>query len=371
MKTYNYGELAQCHVCGSVNGNIEKFFKSLLCGLSDTSMVEKTKDEKEREERLAQRNPRRRGLRTSMLFGNYSTNGIYNNSLVIVLGNCGIGTKSLSYYTSLFEKMNTALAANNCHIAFVRGCSDDPSIFNGDTTIEYSNIRMVCDYAILQLKNYNVLSIGGGVSLDREWKKIQQERLGCKLYWEDEAPTFNADDVDEIIKAYNIAVIATYCAPTFAWPGTNAINRNTWALEDKSLVKDSIESRVIMDKVYAKFVENGAKPFIWAYSQYEQSHQSSNNDMEFYSVNAFGFLNINVQFKERYRLDATNEKVPNRNEFEEKTKIHLDFSSDDFTWEIATPTLRANDLYEIAGDDEEEAQDLIDEIAPQAANARN
>ena len=223
------------------------------------------------------------------------------DTVIIVDGCNGFGERDLKYYHDKLEMFNNVLADNNTHVLFVRG-NDDPKYFE-DGLIDLSNIKTIQDYSVVKLSKFNCLCIGGHVSLDRMWRMAQEKRIGRKMYWENENIQYNEDDIDKIIKEYNIACVVTNSSPSFAFPGMNAYKRSVWASNDKTVIKDMADERVIMDKIYNKLVENNKKPYIWAYSRFKNNNQSMINDILFQSLNPFQLLHFNDTASSFFKVD--------------------------------------------------------------------
>lgn len=328
MKVYDYKQINNCVICGSIENGMDTFIENVIEKLPNTKSIsqkvhpkelerqERLKRKKEEEERellerirnggradghdgmLRWRNPFDDGPRPfsssyeEMKKKMRSWNGNFDQTVIVVCGTCGIGGKDINYYFSKFEELNKALADNNSYVLFVRGCKDDPQIFN-EEIINLSNIKTIPDYSVLMFESFNCLCIGGSISLDREWKKAQEERIGRKMYWEDENFVYKEKEIKEILDTYDIACVISNTCPSFAFPGTNSFNKSSWALKDKSILKDILNERKLMDKVYEKIMDKNKKPFVWAYSRYGINNQSITNDILFQSLSKQMFLSFN------------------------------------------------------------------------------
>lgn len=346
MENLNYKSIETCYMCGSIDNGIEKFISKVTRNLPDKGEEFIHPKELERQERLkrkaAERNRRDEGInvgrpvhigidaanRTYRLAqseidasifsrknskSKNSKNG-YDNSIIIVCGNCGIGIKSKDFYQSLFTRFNTILEKNNCHVLFVRGNNDNPSFFNEDK-LNFSNIKCVKDYTVVQLKHFNCLCIGGAASIDRKWKIAQSERLNKKIYWENEGVVYDEDKLNEITSKYNIACVATCTSPSFTFPGTNSFSCSKWISEDKEVSLSLMEERRVMDKIYNKLTENGMKPYMWFYDKFNQSMQNRINDMIFWSINQFNIISFNDVLSDSFGIDITKKLPTNKNIF--------------------------------------------------------
>ena len=305
MKIYDYEPINNCVLYGSIENGLDKFIENVIRRLPHTQNVSKEvhPKEAERQERLRKKEEERLREQLDNPFANpfglhahafdhsrpslkkmmSSMRGFLNDTIIIVCGNCGLGSKDTSFYISKLNNFNTVLSDNNCHVLFVRGNSDNPSLFSNEE-INLSNVKTVPDYSIVKFESFNCLCLGGSISLDREWKKAQQERIGRKLYWEDENFVYNEKAIDSILEDYDIACIVSSTCPSFAFPGTNSFNKSSWALKDKSLLKDILNERRLMDKVYEKIISKNKKPYTWFYTRYKTNHNNIVNDILFQSL---------------------------------------------------------------------------------------
>ena len=303
MNVYNLKKIEKCFVCGNIDTNINTFIQEIVSKLPNYKKVEHPK-EIERQERLKKKNSERgfnetynelvsrRSLRRGdkLSKGHFSPYS-FDNSVIIVSGNCGIGTKSMEYYQNIFEELNNALSNNNCYVFFVRGNNDDPSIFH-NSKINFEHVKTIPDYSIISLKAYNCLCIGGSISLDKEWKLFQEETFGKKMYWSGEEPYLDEKELDEIIKKHSIGCIISSTSPSFSYPSTNALNNSKWVKNNSSIKKEVSSERNVLDKIYNKIVENDVKPYVWAYGKFKERHIDRINDIVFLSLASFQFMNV-------------------------------------------------------------------------------
>lgn len=332
MKVYDYGKTKNCLICGNIDGNFDRFIKTVVGSLRNLKsyVVETHPKEIERQERLARKReedshngaggifagqvaphyaprPTRLKKMPKMIDCGYNLTG----AVIIVDGCNGFGERDLKYYHDKLEMFNKVLADNNTHVLFMRG-NDDPKYFE-DALIDLSNIKTIQDYSVIKLSKFNCLCIGGRVSLDRTWRMEQEKRVGRKMYWENERMQYNEEDIDKILKEYNIACVVTASCPSFAYPGMNSFKHSTWASKDKTVIKDITEERVIMDKIYNKIVENNKKPYVWAYSRFKISNQNMINDILFQSLNPFQFFHFNDTASSFFKVDFS--KMLKENEY--------------------------------------------------------
>jgi hypothetical protein len=277
-----------------------------------------------------------------MMYSGYNL----TETVIIVDGCNGFGERDLKYYHDKLKMFNKVLADNNTHVLFVRG-NDNPKYFE-DGLIDLSNIKTIQDYSVIKLSKFNCLCIGGCVSLDRIWRMEQEKRIGRKMYWENERMNYNEEDIDKIIKDYNIACVVTSSCPSFAFPGMNSFKHSTWASKDKNIIKDMTEERMTMDKIYNKIVENNKKPYIWAYSRFNSSNQNMINDILFQSLNPFQFFHFNDTASSFFKVDFS--KMLKENEYVA--------DSLDKKWKMKTPAFTYNNPFD---DEPMENEEMIEE----------
>lgn len=336
MKIYDYGKIKTCLICGSINGNVDRFVKMIVGSLTNTKKykVELHPKEIERQERIRRKqqeedvqvlagigggiphphdlhgNSTRRYAKKISKLPKYC-GYLLDNTVLIVNGSNTFGQNDLKYYYDKFNMLNDVLADNNTHILFVRG-NDDPKYFT-DELLNLSNVKTIQDYSVIKLNKFNCLCIGGQVSLDRLWKSEQEKRIGKKMFWENEHMTFDENAINEILSKYKISCIVTPSSPSFAYPGTNVFKKSPWVKKDKALLNDLNDERVIMDKIYNKIIESKSKPYIWTYSRFDDSNKSMINDILFQSLCPFQFLNFNSTASEYFNIDFS--KQLKENEF--------------------------------------------------------
>ena len=314
MQIYDFKDVEKCYVCGNIDRNINKFIQMLTSNLANYQKEEHPK-EAERQERL--RNRGNGSMRVSANLGGMTLrpfgfeptkrkaiDSTYNDSVIIVSGNCGIGSKSDKYYNEVFGKLNEALKANNCFLLFVRGNNDDPSYFENEK-INMENVKTIPDYSVVILKTFNCLCIGGSISLDKEWKLSQKEQFGKTLYWEDEKPILNEELLDEILKKYQIGCVITSTSPSFAFPGTNAFNQSKWIKNNPKIKSNLSSERKTMDKIYEKIVDNDTKPYVWLYGRFKQNNYNKVNDIVFESLLPFQMEDVRNLITRYFNIDLS------------------------------------------------------------------
>lgn len=289
MKIYDYSNIENCFVFGDVNGNINKFIKRIRENIKETS----------------------NSTNNNIRFRDYTYP--YQNSLIIVSGVNYFTNKSADEYNRKLEDFNILLSQNNIQVVFIR--SGDNPVFFEDELINLSNIRTIKDYSVIQLKYYNCLCIGGHVSVDRSWKISMENYMKQKQYWENENLYYDEDKINDIISKYYISCIISITCPSFVNMSTNSYKSSPWVIKDKALIQDVNNERIIMDKIYGKFIELKKKPYMWIYSGFMNPIQSSINDIEFISLNNSSKININSEIEYIFGINKITKELPPNDDF--------------------------------------------------------
>lgn len=326
MKKYSFEKIDNIFVLGDCHGEFKSFFHGIKEHLRIKDDDKETPHQKELEFRAridARRNRhnegplRGHGLRfevpptirwnssAKMPSNGKSKKGFpYSNSIFIFAGDCGIGFNKPKYYTDLFEKFNKVLNYNNSFIIFVRGNHDDPSYFDGET-INLSNIKAVPDYSVISAKGHNILCVGGAISIDRTWRKKQENRINRfsvnnkkKLYWDGEAPVFNEDALREIAENTVIDIVVSHSSPSFATPENHGFI-DEWVDEDVNLKSDIKNERIVFDKIFNTLRELNSQPKYWAYGHFDIMYIEKRSDTVFRAINdSFNPVNVDKDIYE-------------------------------------------------------------------------
>lgn len=220
-----------------------------------------------------------------------------DNSLIIVCGDIGMGFNNPIYYRGVFEKLQHLCYRNNNYICFIRGNHDDPRYFkyqfcekiNSDLVDLYDRVYLLEDYTLIHTEFGNILTIGGGISIDRK-----QRSIGTS-YWPDEqVKTMSIKDFNSLVE-YDVDIIATHTAPNFCNPiGVNSTIVDQFAERDKTLKDELIQERQLMDDLYSLIRENwGIKE--WYYGHFHESYYLMNEDnIKFFGLDCFEIKQSNI-----------------------------------------------------------------------------
>ena len=315
MKSFNFKNIDRIFAIGGMHGNYKEIFDSLK-GYLIVKPEDATPTHPKELERALRRNKgmysndedAKRDLakklkKMSSSMSN-TANRVVKGSLIVVLGDNGFGSTPEAKLIKYFTDKNKILAYNDVNVVFIRGNNDDPSYFDGEK-INFSNIKAVPDYSVLETKNKNILCVGGAISADRIWKKEQEKRVSKKLFWESEAPVFNPELIKEAISNFkHIDYVLSHSAPSFLNIGIDMSNIKDWEKKDKDLQKDIDNERICMDRVFECLRDNGSKPYFWGFGHFRNELTEKRSNTIFAS-----FINpsINRTIDDEINFMAMNE----------------------------------------------------------------
>ena len=149
------------------------------------------------------------------------------DTILIVAGDCGFGFEKKESYENMVKQNVKRMNEANNWIVFIRGNHDNPAYFDG-YTFKYKRFIAIPDYTILQARSHTVLCVGGGISIDRQyrlqaWEKKQvrsvsessTDKLARNVYWSTEAPVFDKEKMVTISAKYTVDAAITHTAPSF------------------------------------------------------------------------------------------------------------------------------------------------------------
>lgn len=149
------------------------------------------------------------------------------DTILIVAGDCGFGFEKKESYENMVKQNVKRMNEANNWIVFIRGNHDNPAYFDG-YTFKYKIFIAIPDYTILQARSHTVLCVGGGISIDRQyrlqaWEKKQvrsvsessTDKLARNVYRSTEAPVFDKEKMVTISAKYTVDAAITHTAPSF------------------------------------------------------------------------------------------------------------------------------------------------------------
>jgi len=286
MKIYELPSVTNFYIIGSNEGNIKSIVQTLNEGLSNKIELDTAKSSNEKYMVAPS---------TDIFWTTISSLGSvpfqktnYNDSIIIINGNEKLGFNDIKYYELILAKINKALSKANTYLFFIRGNDDNPSFFK-DELINLSNVKSIPDYSLIKISSKNILCVGGGISINRSWKMKHQELINSitsneskKIYWEDEAPFFDAESLKEL-KNTKIDYVITHIAPTFSFPDFS-YKEIPWVKTDKALIDDLENARLVMDNIYDYLIKNHNKPEAWIYGHYNIANVETRAGINFISI---------------------------------------------------------------------------------------
>lgn len=203
------------------------------------------------------------------------------NALIITCGDCGFGFEKINYYKNqVFPKITRILKRNNCKLVYIAGNHDNPDLFDGKL-LRTKYIIAVPSYTIIHVCNKNILCVSGGISIDREYRKMQDlQKLktyckyhNCSLetaktlipltYWENEQVKYK-EKIDK-----HVDIICSHSSPDFCYPSNKGEIVLMFAKYDDKLLDDIAKERAILTKVYHDYKDTVTH---WYYGHYHQSN---------------------------------------------------------------------------------------------------
>jgi len=372
---YEYSNIKKLLVCGNISDNLDNFIKRVVSKMPEkgdygNKVHPKEIERRERINRQLQENPTL--TLTSGLYKNksrYSLDSFNSskNNLIVVCGSNTFYNDDYGFYLKKLEELNEVLSMNESHVVFIRG-NDNVTLFKNNV-LNLSNIKCIDDFGVIKVGGFNMMCIGGSISIDREWRKRQQERIGKRLYDENEGMDYRDEDVDKVFNELPIHCILSSCGPSFSNPGMGFYSSSNWVRDDKKLYEDMKNERLKMDALYNKLIEKNKKPYLWIYSKFNMSSESNMNDMIFLSINNTRFININETMHEAYSIsDITKIKGDNTEDAKSKSKRRKKKEESrmawDVAWEIQHPVyhLDVGNDRQIVGDLIEDGREIEDEV---------
>ncbi len=220
------------------------------------------------------------------IFDIIEKNNIENSNIVHV-GDVGLGFQEITRDISNLLTLDELMLETGNRIYLCRGNHDHPDFWkkNRIWLPKFHNIIFCEDYSIHKIEERNVLFVGGGISIDRTYRRD----MNPPSYWEDEE--FVLDIFNENLKQ-DIDIVITHSAPDFCNPrGVDAPIVNDWAKVEMqygmNLKGDLIGERSNISALHTTIFTNGNTPTHWCYGHF---HSSSNEIIQ--GTNFIG-LNIN------------------------------------------------------------------------------
>lgn len=216
------------------------------------------------------------------------------------VGDFGVGFISESQDRKNLEDLNNALKERNCTMYVARGNHDNPYYFDGSW--EWSNLKLVPDYTVIETNGDRVLMVGGAVSIDRkprlkEAMMYARQNVDKDFYWHDEVFVL---DEEKLRGIKGVRYVITHSAPYFVEPINNTKNLpyshgglvEHFVIEGDTKLKDDLnKERQDIAKMYEILKENN---YIqkWMYGHFHRHNAMYYEDTDFVCLNVNEFLEI-------------------------------------------------------------------------------
>lgn len=212
-----------------------------------------------------------------------------HNTCFIFCGDVGLGFYKLNYYKNIFKKISKDLKKNNNIFLFIRGNHDDPYYYNNEI-INLKRVKSISDYSVIKCGSQNILAVGGGISIDREFRKsynnnlvlnymryhkcsIEKATVECnKIYWDDEQIVYKPK------VNIKIDIICSHSSPSFCSPIDKGPIVDKYIQNDDLLLHDLNIERSLLDKVYNDYSNSIVE---WYYGHFHFSKTEVINNTKF------------------------------------------------------------------------------------------
>ena len=204
----------------------------------------------------------------------------FTNTCFIFCGDIGVGFSDtpLRKFKGFIDKIIFPfLKKRNNMFICIRGNHDNPDYFS-QQYVQNSRFILVKDYTVISFKDKNILSIGGGLSIDRVRRQVG------KSYWVNEMPVFDQRKIDQIMGELNINVIATHTAPSFVALKDKGEIITYYSVFDVNLLDDCVLERKIMDNIYNYISEKQSIEY-WYYGHFHNSFNEKYKETTFIGLN--------------------------------------------------------------------------------------
>lgn len=176
-----------------------------------------------------------------------------SDQTIIQVGDFGAGFINEARQIEVFELLNKFLKLRNIIMYVIRGNHDDPHYFKGNH--QYSNLKLMSDYSVLELEDRKILMIGGAISIDRK-SRLANDTINSKYgsdqksYWFDELVV---KDDEKLAQLTGCDLLVTHTAPDWCFP-LNKIGFGSlvesFAQDDPELLNDLKSERKLMSDIF-------------------------------------------------------------------------------------------------------------------------
>lgn len=208
---------------------------------------------------------------------------------VFQVGDFGIGFLPILKEERRLENLNKRMKHTNSDLFAIRGNHDKPIYFDG--TIILSNVTLLKDYTVVNINGWNILGVGGAVSVDRVKRKGYWYPKKND-YWSDEIFVLKEDILTEL---RDIDIVITHSAPNFCNPLTKA-GMQKWIPDDKNLELDVTIERHQLTRMY-EILRTNNKISEWYYGHFHFNTKTYYDDSVFYALDIDNLVQSNKLYK--------------------------------------------------------------------------
>ena len=217
---------------------------------------------------------------------NYIRDNELDTCAVFQAGDFGIGFEREHKDQKWLKYINERMKHSNSDLFVVRGNHDKPTYFDGNTIL--SNLTLLKDYTVININGWNVLGIGGAISVDRKnrkgyWYPNKND------YWKDEIVVLDEDKLNEL---RDIDIVVTHSAPNFCNPLTKS-NIQSWMNNDNDLELDLTIERHLLSIMYEILSKNN-NICDWYYGHFHFNSKSYNDNTTFHALDIDTLVNNRI-----------------------------------------------------------------------------
>ena len=195
------------------------------------------------------------------------------NSVILVCGDFGMGFYKTGYYQNELHKLSEKIQKRNNILVAIRGNHDDPSWFKEINA--FGQVYLIPDNEILSINGYNIIGIGGGISVDRN----QEHRVLNKTYWTDEIIVVNETLLESV---RDVDFVFTHSAPKFCEP-FDKLGIRGFANDDPELFNDLDIERNSVTQIYDILKKNN-NIHKWFYGHFHDKFFTEKDGVQFHGL---------------------------------------------------------------------------------------
>ena len=165
------------------------------------------------------------------------------------------------YYRGL-KLLDQILAKKQSTMFIIRGNHDNPMLFSRHT-LQCQNIATLEDGSLIEIEGYKLLISGGGISVDRKWRRENNR------YWKNE-------EVQEI-EVQEADIFVSHSAPIEAPPFELSPMAKTFVKNDPDILVDVDRDRVLLQNQF-----DASKARLCVHGHYHRSLYTHTDDHRVY-----------------------------------------------------------------------------------------